>query len=357
MGPVLGATTDVLHAALMAAWVLGLPLLYWHRWPHLSRAFAIYAIAFVVVNQVSQLVLGECFLTTLARMGWQHEPGWQGRVHASGEWFTVRLAYAVFRLTPSHRSIKVATEALILVTAVGLALRGLPPPPKGTRVALKPGMNGKMMATEEELLDKIVALAGLDTTREAERALRATLAALGELLPEKERRAFADALPSRLGMVLEMRKHHGPFGLEEFFGHVQRREVTSAGFAREHAQVVCRVLGEALPDDARARLERAVPAEYVDLFRGVSRDTAPPPTHPVEPGARHHSLATGKPGSRHPVSEAHPDSAHTHSLAREDDPHGDTKLSSASGLTQERLDESLATNVPDPSRRIGRAPS
>jgi hypothetical protein len=124
MGPFLGAAIDVLHALLMAAWVLGLPLLFWHRYPRLTRDYAVYAIAFIVLNQASQALLGECFLTTLARAAWQSTPG-SGAGASPDEWFTVRLAQKVFDMTPSHRSIKLVSEALILVTAIGVAFRSV----------------------------------------------------------------------------------------------------------------------------------------------------------------------------------------------------------------------------------------
>jgi hypothetical protein len=112
---VLGTTVDLMHALSMAAWALGLPLLVWHRWPRLTRAYAIYAIAFVVISQSSRLVLGECFLTTIARALWQQPGG-----ATAHEWFTVRLAQAVFSLSPSHRSIAIASEVLAVLTAAGV---------------------------------------------------------------------------------------------------------------------------------------------------------------------------------------------------------------------------------------------
>jgi hypothetical protein len=98
--------------------VVGLPLLVWHRWPRLSRAYAVYAIAFVVLSQASRLAIGECFLTTFARALWEH-PG-APPFEPSHEWLTVRLARAVFRMAPSHRSIVVVSEALAVVTAAGV---------------------------------------------------------------------------------------------------------------------------------------------------------------------------------------------------------------------------------------------
>lgn len=58
---------DALHALAMIAWVLGLPLLFWHRYPKWTRAYVVYALAFVVVTRLSHSVLGECVLTTGAR--------------------------------------------------------------------------------------------------------------------------------------------------------------------------------------------------------------------------------------------------------------------------------------------------
>ncbi len=111
----LAASIDFVHALLMAAWVCGLPLLFWRRWPRLTRAYGVYAVAFIVVSQASHFALGECFLTTLARMCLR-----SATTAVSSEWFTVRVAQAVFHLTPSHRSVVWISEALILITAIGV---------------------------------------------------------------------------------------------------------------------------------------------------------------------------------------------------------------------------------------------
>jgi hypothetical protein len=122
---------DLLHALLMLAWVLGLPLLVWRRHARLSRAYAVYALTFVVVSQVSQWLLGECFLTTLARFAWESQPPGT-RPPDVGEWFTVRAAKAVFGATPSHRAVVIVSEALILATAVTAlwSLHRAPHPPR-----------------------------------------------------------------------------------------------------------------------------------------------------------------------------------------------------------------------------------
>jgi hypothetical protein len=120
MWQVLGSMVDVVHALLMATWVLGLPLLFIRRWPSLTRAYGIYAISFILVSQLSQLALGECFLTTIARALWQRSSS--GVPIDTNDWFTVRIAKWVFELTPSHRAISLVSELLILLTAVGALL-------------------------------------------------------------------------------------------------------------------------------------------------------------------------------------------------------------------------------------------
>ena len=135
MWSALAVGVDLAHALFMAAWVLGLPLLFMHRWTTLSRAFALYAIVFVTLNIASRALLGECFLTAIAQMCWDQAAHSAHRAPVSHEWFTVRVAEAVFRLTPSHRGIKLASEALIFVTAVGVLASSLRARGRPTRSA------------------------------------------------------------------------------------------------------------------------------------------------------------------------------------------------------------------------------
>ncbi len=115
---VMGSMVDVVHALAMATWVLGLPLLFVRRWPRATRAYGVYAIAFIVISQLSQLALGECFLTVIASRLWEHTSNGATAVN-SDEWFTVRLARWVFHLSPSHRAVTLVSELLIVLTALG----------------------------------------------------------------------------------------------------------------------------------------------------------------------------------------------------------------------------------------------
>jgi hypothetical protein len=138
MWQIFGSAVDVVHALLMAAWILGLPLLFVRRWPRLSRVYGVYAIVFIVVSQASEWILGECFLTTIAGSLWNGVS--DAAAIDTSEWFTVRLARWVFDMAPSHRSIVIASEVLIFVTAVGVLLtlrEGHPRAIKTLRVPLR----------------------------------------------------------------------------------------------------------------------------------------------------------------------------------------------------------------------------
>jgi uncharacterized protein (DUF2267 family) len=209
---------------------------------------------------------------------------------------------------------------------------------------------------EAELVARVSELIGFARSEETCPAIRATLSALGEQLPPRERSALGDALPApfRAGLGVGAARS---LDVPGFFDAVSRREGVAPGFGREHAEVVCRVLGELLPGALRAEIERTLPQSVADLFLGPEAGVTPPGYAVVPVAERHDTLATGHPGSQHPLSSSRPDDTQRHSVAGEDNPHADTKLSSAPGLTQERLDESLATAHPETRRRIGQASS
>lgn len=111
----IGAAVDLIHALVLILWIIGLPLLFWQRFPSLSRFYAVFAVIFIILSQGGQMILGECFLTTIARICYL-----RGGMVASGEWFTVRFAYYIFRLIPSHHLITYLFETIIIIYAIGL---------------------------------------------------------------------------------------------------------------------------------------------------------------------------------------------------------------------------------------------
>jgi hypothetical protein len=204
-----------------------------------------------------------------------------------------------------------------------------------------------------DLLGRIAQLAGAradDPT--IERTLLATLGELAAELPDVDRRALLDVTPSE---CVPPELHEPSSGSP--IDRVARRAALPLGRAREETAAVVRALAEALSAEARARLFRHVDPELRALVSAM--DHAPESTAAHAPPAPVRrappTLATGRPGSEHPLSEARPDVAHAHSIARSDEPHADTKLSSAHGITQERLHETLSEGAPpQPSRTIAR---
>jgi uncharacterized protein (DUF2267 family) len=202
---------------------------------------------------------------------------------------------------------------------------------------------------ERRLVRRIEALSGLSDAASVQRAARAVSSVLLEQLPPVDRtwllhtlpqpwsdRAARQALPLRDGDALE-----------DFYARVAAREGTQDGFAREHAQSVCRALAEHLDEDARRRLAARLPDAVATLLALPEPPSGAAPTvHNPEVPRHAQTLAEGKPGSRHPLSEAAPQRAQEGSVVRSNNPHGDTKLSSSSGTTQERLAETLARARP-----------
>jgi uncharacterized protein (DUF2267 family) len=186
---------------------------------------------------------------------------------------------------------------------------------------------------------------------QARQILILVVGVLGEGLSHSRAEALADDLPHELAGPLREAPHGPPFDLAELFRRVATRENVRMGFGVEHVKLVCRLLGEHFSPASRYHFKDSFPEEIAALFEPPTEprdhDGGPVHLHP-ERG----TLAEGRPGSRHPVSEARPDRAQSQSVVRSENPHGDTKLSSSEGLTQEREKETLATGQPGSRRPI-----
>jgi hypothetical protein len=106
--------TDVFHALLMAAWIVGIPLLFWRGCPRLSVAYCIFSVLFIIVNQVSHYTLGKCVFTTMADWCYNH-----AGQRVTDEWFVVRMTKLIFGCVPTQRVINIATQIIIGISAVG----------------------------------------------------------------------------------------------------------------------------------------------------------------------------------------------------------------------------------------------
>lgn len=110
----LAAFTDLLHIGFMLVWGLGLPLLFWRRFPRLSRAYMWFTLLFVSVTVTSHALLGECFLTTIARDFWTRGAGFRDRVP-----FTVLVTDWVAGFRPDSREAVLIWELAVFASSAG----------------------------------------------------------------------------------------------------------------------------------------------------------------------------------------------------------------------------------------------
>lgn len=209
------------------------------------------------------------------------------------------------------------------------------------------------MSMRDEMIAHVRERGALATDEEAERVLARVVQVLAERLEADEASSLASALPPALAERVRSAPRRRDLDVAGFFERVAAGEGTRVGFGREHAIVACQAIAAALPDEARLRLIRHLGPEWDALLARDAHDPVDVPPH----GVRHHadpdrSLAGGRPGGRHPLAESRPERAHAESVARSDEPHRDTKLSSSRGTTQEREHETIAEATGDLEREV-----
>lgn len=102
-------------------------------------------------------------------------------------------------------------------------------------------MEPQAAISRQALLQQIIRHGGAANVNSAAAALKATLATLGDRLPDSERAQLASALPQRVAKVLLAHRYGGPFDIVELYERAARREGVPLGAAREHVQVVCQI--------------------------------------------------------------------------------------------------------------------
>ena len=190
------------------------------------------------------------------------------------------------------------------------------------------------------VLERVRERTGLADVDEARRCASAVLAAVSQGLSHATLEAIRGELPPDLAALWIAPEHRRTVTLRSVLSAVSGREGVANGFALEHTTVVAEAMARTLRPEVLRLLREELPWDVAVLF--TPREPPTPVEHVrLDPSRR--TLAEGRPGGTRPLYEARPDRAQSESVARSDNPHGDTKLSSASGLTQEREQETLAT--------------
>jgi uncharacterized protein (DUF2267 family) len=157
--------------------------------------------------------------------------------------------------------------------------------------------------TYQAFIEEVCWRTGVESTEAADRAVRATLQAVGERLVASDAQALQEALPAPLAGFVASARRHGEGDLTQLYAEVEAQEPVRAGAAVEHAKVVCEVLTETLDGDMRTRLRARLPDDWAALFTVRERASAPA-GGAGQPLGHGHTLADGRQGSDHPLSEA-----------------------------------------------------
>lgn len=206
------------------------------------------------------------------------------------------------------------------------------------------------------LLQDVRDHAGLASDDEAWTVSANVLARLGAMLAAHDRHALAVGLPAALVEALFEDDPGQDLPLDVMVQCVADRGGLPVGRALEHTHVVCQALARTLGDDRATFLRARLPDAVAELFQG-DRPTMAGPGHFVHMRATATAwggttLASGRPGSTHPVAESAYDIGQSGSVARAPNPHGERKLSSAGGPRRSGRGSTLATGRPGSTRPI-----
>ncbi len=203
----------------------------------------------------------------------------------------------------------------------------------------------------QELIDAVQDHAGLASRSEAQTTTLAVFRTIARRVLPGDRRIVRALLPDELQEAFNGQGASEDATIEAVVREVAAHEGIAAGFGREHLVVVGAAAARVLHPDAITALRTHLPDELAALFERSVPRRIPRPTPTASPragrrfseakdGSRH--LAEARPGSGHPLAESKPERAHHDSVARTDNPHGDTKLSTTGGMTQSRAHETLS---------------
>jgi uncharacterized protein (DUF2267 family) len=206
-----------------------------------------------------------------------------------------------------------------------------------------------VIGNRRALIDEVMWRGGLDDPAAAAVVVALVMEQLSTLLGPDEARFVASALPEGVARPLMTPRPREPDEPSFLYARLSEAEHVSRGVAMEHARAACAALAEALGREQRVLLARRLSPAWAALFEPPAREPATE-LRGTLPG-HGHTLATGRPGSWRPLAESTLPPAQADSVIRADNPHGDTKLSSATTMGP----TPLATAHPRPEAPIAEA--
>jgi uncharacterized protein (DUF2267 family) len=166
---------------------------------------------------------------------------------------------------------------------------------------------------ETSVLSHLAERTGITERVALHRALVVTLYAIRDMVERPLVLRLADVLPTTMAIALRGPSQDAPVDLDDLFERVQCATGLRADAAREITQSCLSMLGAFLDENLRDRLTAVLPPQF-----SVHVDRRDPPRLAGDTGL---SIT------------------HGHSVAASDDPHADTRLSSARDVRTEKLSE------------------
>jgi uncharacterized protein (DUF2267 family) len=174
-----------------------------------------------------------------------------------------------------------------------------------------------MIPSTPSFVEHVASHAGVPIDH-ADRIVRTVIAGIGTYLSSSQRQLVADELPPALATALREGS--------DFAAPIDERVLApgvTVGQAREFIASTCRVLVEELSDEALHAIRENVPPAIAAYLEPTSPELA----HVAVAPHRYETLASGRPGSLHPIDESPP--SHHANTVDDANPHASTKLSSA----------------------------
>lgn len=197
---------------------------------------------------------------------------------------------------------------------------------------------------EAALLEKVRSFSG-SRSRQATHALAVTLATVCSCLDGSTRRALVQGLGPLLVRGVDFDAPPRELEAAAFYARVATLAHLPLGRAVEATQAALEALACLGSDELLTRVRKQLHPSVAERMVQPERDAEAPAHvrhHPPAEHKRGPTLSTGRPGAAHPLAESGRELAHSQSVVASKEPHGDTKLSSARGITQEQDDRTLA---------------
>lgn len=117
-----------------------------------------------------------------------------------------------------------------------------------------------------QFIQKVQEYAGLENPDEAAKVIKATLETMSERMPRTHREHLAAQLPDEMKDFFPKHQHMEYLSLEEFYRRIGNRADISLHNAVKYAEVMARVLREAVASGELEDILAVFPDEYNELF-------------------------------------------------------------------------------------------